>query len=333
MMGDPIYIFKSGTLSRKGNTIAFKGENNERTKYIPVENLLEIKIFGDLNINKRLLEFLAAKKIPMHFYNHYERYIGSFYPYEYNSNGITIINQSKFYLEEEKKLDLAKRFINGAMMNMKRFVFYYKRKGFKVDYQIEKMGELRSKVEEVENVDELMAIEGNYREVYYSAMDNIVKKPEFKIGTRERRPPTNFMNTMISFGNALMYSTVLTEIYKTPLDPRIGYLHSSNFRRFSLNLDIAEIFKPVIVDRTIFSLINRGEITESDFKRVKGGIHLDNSGKVKFIKNYEAHLNATIKHSKLKRNVSYRTLIRHEAYKVIKHILNEKEYKPFVMEW
>lgn len=333
MMADPIYIFKSGMLSRKGNTIAFKGKDDEKTRYIPIENLLEIKIFGDVNINKRFLEFLASKRIPIHFYNHYDRYIGSFYPYEYNSNGITIVMQSEFYIDKEKKLDLAKRFINGAMLNMKRFVSYYERKGFELADRIDKMGEIKSKVDEVESIDELMALEGNYREIYYSAMDDIIERPEFKIGTRERRPPTNFMNTMISFGNTLMYSTVLTEIYKTSLDPRIGYLHSANFRKFSLNLDIAEIFKPIVVDRTIFSLINRNEIDEGDFKQVKGGIHLDDSGKRKFIKSYEAHLNATIKHSKLKRNVSYRTLIRHECYKVIKHILKEKEYKPFVMEW
>jgi len=330
-MMDPIYIFKNGTLSRKGNTISFK--DDESRKYIPVENLLEIKVFGEVSINKRLLEFIASKRIPMHFYNHYDRYIGSFYPYEYNSNGITVIKQSEFYLNPTLRLNLAKKFIIGAMLNMKRFVSYYERRDIELNEQIEKMGEIRSKIDSVTNIEELMAFEGDYREVYYSAMDKIIEKPEFRIGNREKRPPNNYMNTLISFGNALMYSTILTELYKTALDPRIGYLHSSNFRKFSLNLDISEIFKPIIVDRSIFALINRSEINEKDFKQVIGGIHLDDSGKKKFIKVYEDHLNATIKSSKLKRNISYRTLIRHECYKVIKHILGEKEYMPFIMEW
>lgn len=329
---DPIYIFKSGLLSRKGNTIYFKGDD-ENKKYIPVENLLEIKVFGEVNLNKRFLEFIASKRIPIHFYNHYDRYIGSFYPYEYNSNGITVIKQSELYLNPVMRLDLARKFILGAMLNMKRFVSYYERRGIKLNEQIDKMGEIRSKIDNVDSIDELMAFEGNYREVYYTAMDKIIEKPEFKIGSREKRPPTNYMNTLISFGNALMYSTILTELYKTSLDPRIGYLHSSNFRRFSLNLDISEIFKPIIVDRSIFALINRNEIGEKDFKQIIGGIHLDDSGKKKFIKVYEEHLNATIKSQGLKRNISYRTLIRHECYKLIKHILGEKEYKPFIMEW
>ncbi len=329
---DPIYIFKSGLLSRKGNTIYFKGDD-ENKKYIPVENLLEIKVFGEVTLNKRFLEFISSKRIPIHFYNHYDRYIGSFYPYEYNSNGITVIKQSEFYLNPIMRLDLAREFIIGAMLNMKRFVSYYQRRGIELGEEIDKLGEIRSKIDNIGSVDELMALEGNYREVYYRALDKIIENPDFKIGSREKRPPNNYMNTLISFGNALMYSTVLTELYKTSLDPRIGYLHSSNFRRFSLNLDISEIFKPIIVDRTIFSLVDRNEINEKDFKQIVGGIHLDDTGKKKFIKAYEEHLNATIKSQRLKRNISYRTLIRHECYKVIKHILGENKYKPFVMEW
>ena len=136
---DPIYIFKSGLLSRKGNTIYFKGDD-ENKKYIPVENLLEIKVFGEVNLNKRFLEFIASKRIPIHFYNHYDRYIGSFYPYEYNSNGITVIKQSELYLNPVMRLDLARKFILGAMLNMKRFVSYYERRGIKLNEQIDKMG-------------------------------------------------------------------------------------------------------------------------------------------------------------------------------------------------
>ncbi len=75
------------------------------------------------------------------------------------------------------------------------------------------------------------------------------------------------MNTLISFGNSLMYSTVLTYIYQTPLDPRIGYLHSTNFRRFSLNLDISEIFKPIIVDRSILNLVNKKNHFRKTFQK------------------------------------------------------------------
>lgn len=89
-----------------------------------------------------------------------------------------------------------------------------------------------------------MAVEGNAREIYYSAFDIIVDNEDFAFAKRTRRPPQNRLNALISFGNSLLYVTVLGEIYRTHLDPRIGFLHATNFRRFSLNLDVAEIFKP-----------------------------------------------------------------------------------------
>lgn len=330
----PIYIFQSGTLARKGNTLALKKDEDGKTIYFPIENLSEIKVFGEININKRLLEFLSKNSLPIHFYNHNGFYVGSFYPYEHNTNGLTIIKQVEHYLSEEKRLTLAKKFIEGATKNILKIVEYYERRnGLKQSYS-DKMEEMIKKIDEVKRVNELMALEGNFRDLYYSFLDNFVILDEnFRIETREKRPPTNYMNTLISFGNSLMYSTALTYIYQTPLDPRIGYLHSTNFRRFTLNLDISEVFKPIIVDRTILNLVNKKSISEKHFKKIPGGINLNDEGKKIFIQNYEDHLNTTIIHKTLKRKITYKSLIKHEAYKVLKHLLEEKEYSPFVMRW
>src|SRR5690606_32259146 len=102
------------------------------------------------------------------------------------------------------------------------------------------------------SVEELMAVEGHAREAYYSTFDYIIGDDDFRFEKRSQRPPLNRLNALISFGNSLCYTIALSEIYKTYLDPRIGYLHATNFRRFSLNLDLAEIFKPIFVDHLIF---------------------------------------------------------------------------------
>ena len=138
---------------------------------------------------------------------------------------------------------------------------------------------------------------------------------------------------MISFGNSLLYSTVLSEIYHTQLNPTISYLHEPFERRFSLALDLAEIFKPLIVDRTIFSLVNRGVIGKEDFRRELNGVLLSENGKKKFLKAYGEKLETTIKHRKLGRNVSYQRLIRLECYKLVKHLLGTEKYEPFVIWW
>ena len=104
------------------------------------------------------------------------------------------------------------------------------------------------------------------------------------------------MNTLISFGNSLLYTTVFSEIYRTHLDPRIGYLHETNQRSFTLNLDIAEAFKPIIVNRVIFSLLKRGQTQLKHFEEEVEFSYLNEKGKAIFVKEYEDKLNATIKH-------------------------------------
>jgi CRISPR-associated protein Cas1 len=324
---NPIYLFKNGTFHRENNTLSLRSEGE--VKYIPIENVSEIKVFGDVDINKRILEFLAQNRIPMHFYNRFGHYAGTFYPYEYMSNGCTVLQQALCYQDGERRLALARLFIEGASANMKSILNYYKRRERISGDTLAHFEQLQKRLPETGNIEELMAIEGNIREFYYRSFDDIVNNGLFYFEKRTKQPPENHMNTLISFGNSLLYSTTLTELYKTALDPRIGFLHATNFRKFSLNLDIAEIFKPIIVDRTIFSLINRDQLSEKHFKGIERGIHLNEEGRKIFIIEYEKHLTQTIRHEKLKRNVSFRTLIRHEAYKIIKAVLGMKPYVPF----
>ena len=109
-----------------------------------------------------------------------------------------------------------------------------------------------------------MGVEGNIRRRYYAAW-NVIVNQEIKFEKRVMHPPDNMINSLISFVNTLIYTKVLSEIYHTQLNPTISYLHEPGVRRFSLSLDIAEVFKPLIGDRLIFSLLNRKQITEEIF--------------------------------------------------------------------
>jgi CRISPR-associated protein Cas1 len=179
----------------------------------------------------------------------------------------------------------------------------------------------------------MMAIEGNIRDEYYKNFDIILENEEFSFIKRSRRPPGNKLNTLISFGNSVLYTSVLSEIYNTHLDPRIGFLHTSNNRRFTLNLDIAEVFKPIIIDRIIFNLISKKMITKKHFEKKAPGVFLNDEGRKVFVKEIDDKFKTTINHKKLGRPVSYRRLIRMELYKLEKHIIGEEEYTPFISSW
>ena len=146
-------------------------------------------------------------------------------------------------------------------------------------------------------------------------------------------PPDNMINSLISFVNSLIYSKTLTEIYHTQLNPTISYLHEPGSRRYSLCLDLSEIFKPLIGDRLIFSLLNKNQITENSFTWELNFLHLKKEASQLIVNELEKKLQATIMHKDLHRKVSYQYLIRLEAYKLIKHLIEEKEYEGFKMWW
>lgn len=330
-MKKTIFIFSTGELHRKDNTLSFETEDGR--KYIPVEDTGEIMIFGEVTINKKLLEFLSQKEIMLHYFSHYGYYMGTFYPREHLNSGYMILRQAEHYLDNSRRLEIAKEFVHGAGKNIRQVLKYYNGRGKNVTTELAAVEQLLPAINDYQDISALMGLEGNIRDHYYAAFDGIIEDPDFAFVERSRRPPKNHLNTLISFGNSLMYTICLSEIYKTHLDPRIGFLHATNFRRFTLNLDIAEIFKPIIVDRLIFSLLNKKAITKNDFDRSTEGILLKEKAKKKYVEELDNKLKTTIKHKDIGRHVSYRRLIRLELYKLEKHLMGEKQYSSFVAKW
>jgi CRISPR-associated protein Cas1 len=330
-MKKPLYIFSSGELKRKDNTIFFESEQGK--KYIPVENTNEIFIFGEVDINKRFLEFLTQAKIILHFFNRYNYYVGSFYPREHLNSGYMILRQAENYLDYEKRLLIAKKFVLGAVGNILQVIGYYRRRGKKLENIEASIKALAEKIPAGSTIEELMALEGNVRDYYYRTFDSILNDSDFVFQQRSKRPPKNNLNTLISFGNSLLYVIILSEIFQTHLDPRIGFLHATNFRRFSLNLDVAEIFKPIIVDRLIFKLVGKRMLTKNDFESGTDSLMMKEKARHLFVTELDNKLKSTISYHSLGRNVSYRRLIRLELYKLEKHLMDEKEYEPFLAKW
>ncbi len=321
------FVFSSGTLKRKDNTVALEKLDGKK-KHIPVEKIESLYLFGEITFNTRLLSFLTQKQVLVHMFNRNGWYIGSFGPRKKKISGKLKINQVKAYLNKKRRLGLALLFIDGAMYNMIRLLQRNKENIEKPD--ITDLKDLKEQLPTAKNVNQLMAIEGTFRQFYYPLLAEITSQ-EFT--GRKKRPPVGKLNSLISFGNTLLYTTTLNKIYQTQLDPTVSYLHEPCEMRFSLSLDIAEIFKPIIVDRLIISLFNKKQIDEKDFDEDFNSTLLNESGRTKFITAYEDFLKNTIFYPKLKRKTSYGSLIRFECYKLIKSLIETEDYKPLHMWW
>lgn len=331
-MGKTLYLMSSGELKRKDNTIVIEGQNGR--KFLPVEMTDEILIFGEVTLNKEFLEFATKNQVMLHFFNHYGYYTGTYYPRDHLNSGAVILAQASNYMNEAKRQDIALRFVTGAIRNMQKVLAYYHNRGTSgLEGAAEDLQIYFDKALGTQNISELMGQEGNARDKYYSYFDRITANSAFEFVSRTRRPPQNRMNALISFLNTMSYILALSQIYRTHLDPRIGFLHETNFRRFSLNLDLSEIFKPILVDRMIFGLINKKEIQAKHFSNKAGGIYLNDKGREIILRKWEERIQTTVEHPVLKRKVSYRGLVRMEAYKVEKHILGDQVYEPFITRW
>lgn len=331
------YIFRNGRLRRRQNTLYLEqeGENGEIVRQpIPIEDVNDLYLFGEIDLNTKLLNFLAQNGVVVHCFNYYGFYAGSFYPREVNVSGHLVVKQVEYYLDAAKRLSLAREFVSGALFHIRRNLNYYGNRGKAVSSSLEVVEECMERLASCNSIPELMREEGRAREAYYAAFTEILDLDE-PFQKRVRRPPDNMLNALISFINTLVYTATLSEIYVTQLNPTISYLHEPSYRRFSLALDIAEIFKPLVGDRVLFRLLNRGVIDEEDFMGVgeAPAIYLKEEARKTVVREWEEALQTTVYHRRLKRNVSYRQLIRLEAYKIIRHLTGMEPYRSLRAWW
>lgn len=265
----------------------------------------------------------------MHFFNYYEGYSGTFYPKDQYSSGRLLVKQVETF--NSSRIVVAKAIVRGIGENIYEVLYhYYKHDKKEVKEVVDWIRkEFYSRLQLAEDVKAVMAVEGEIWMRFYSTFQYILPE-DFVMNKRVKRPPDNPINALISFGNTLLYTKTISAIYRTHLDQRISFLHEPSEGRFSLSLDISEVFKPAIVYRTIFDLVNNRRLqVEKHFDKKVNYCLLNEEGRKIFIEAFEERMESVFVHNKLKRKVSYRTAIKLDCYKLIKYILEGEEFVPF----
>lgn len=324
------YIFSKGELNRKDFSIRFRNEKGNM--YLPIKNTKELYCFNEITLSSKFLEMLSKAGVIVHFFGYYENYIGTFYPKEYLLSGRLTVAQAMAY--SERRLEIAKPIVKGIAQNIHSVLYHYYRHG---KAEIKPFLDWLNKdvdllIDKITDIKKLLTIEGEIWARFYNTF-KIILPEDFSMNKRVKRPPDNPINALISFGNTLLYTKTITQIYHTHLNQTISFLHEPAERRFSLSLDISEVFKPIIVFKTIFDCVNRRKITvEKHFNKELNYALLNEQGRKIFISEFDKRLNETFEHPRLRRRVSYKQAIRLDAYKLIKFIMEGKEFVPFNME-
>lgn len=329
-MASTRYIMTMGELKKKDYSICYrtKGEN----VYLPVENMKEIYCLNEVSLNTKLLSFLSKNHIVLHFFNYYGGYSGTFFPKEQYLSGKLLMKQVEKC--EKERLRIAKAIVLGTGLNIGEVLRHYQKHGKEaVGENIRWIqNEFRALIEKSSNTNQLMAVEGEVWKRFYRNFEVILPEA-YHMDRRTRRPPENAINAMISFGNTLLYTKAITAIYHTHLDQRISFLHEPSEGRFSLSLDLSEVFKPIIVDKTIFELINHKKIQiEKHFDKTVNQCLLNEEGKKLFVEAFESRMETVFEHPRLHRKVSYWTAMKLDCYKLIKDIMEDKDFVPFSLK-
>lgn len=330
MKDETRYIFSKGDLMQKDFSIQFK--NDRGNTYIPIKDVKELYAFNDMTLTTKLLVALSKANITLHIFDYNGNYAGTYFPKRYLLSGKLVVKQAIKYQNE--RIDVAKKIVEGIADNIHTILYHYYRHGKSElkDYLDWLKGCIKPMLLKCSNINQIMMIEGEIWARFYSCFKYFLPE-DFIMNKRVRRPPDNPINALISFGNTILYTKTISQLYHTHLNQEISFLHSAAEGRFSLSLDISEVFKPVIVFRTIFDCVNNRKITVSKhFESKYNYCLLNEEGRKVFINELEKRLNTVFEHPKLKRKISYKQAIKLDGYKLIKWIMEDKEFVPFSLE-
>lgn len=317
-----IYI-ENGDLTRKDNTI--KLVKNGKITWIPIKKIKEVNCVGGCTITNEFLGLMREHKISVHIYSYYGKYVGSFHNSRINKNGKVLYKQSRVF--EEKKVELSKKIIEVVIFNMMNYLKQYNKKANETSKKCyEKLASVKEKIKKANSRDEVMGLEGVSWNIFYAFLKDMYGT--FNFTERKKRPPTDPINSLISFLNTLLYNRLETEFSRTDIYTEISFLHSEQQKRNSLVLDIAELYKIDVTVRIIGKLINKKMVKKEDFVMVDGVCVMNENTLKLVIQEFEEYLKKRFWDENLKRFVTLENSMKLESYKLLKLCLEGVEYKP-----
>lgn len=321
------HIVHNGILNRADYSLLFEGGDGK--KYLPVEATTQLNVYSDVEISPAALRLISAHNIRVAYFDGVGRLQGYFVPAECATAGKCLLEQCRMYDHPLARLSVAKEFEKAGFRNMLANLRYYAKIGHEtLRDTVRDLAVISAEIDQCQSVDQLMLKEARGRMLYYSAFDEIMSGSGFEFGSRSKRPPKNEINAMLSFGNAMLYNKFLQLIWRTQLDARIGVVHATNQRPASLHLDFADVFKPLVVDRVVFSLVNRHEIRlDQHFRRENGAVLLNDEGRRVFVEKMERKFAAQITVDE--QRTTYEWLMASEVARFQEALLAGELYTPF----
>ncbi|MGI6365395.1 MAG: CRISPR-associated endonuclease Cas4g/Cas1g [Bacillota bacterium] len=333
-LGRTLYVDTPGTYLRKRNERVVVTKDNDTLADVPLTDIDQVVVANGVNASVSLLNSLLNKGIPTYFITGSGRVMGWLNP-SWNRNILLRQDQYRRSEDEDWKLTIAKNIITGKVSNMRTMLKRYSRSiaDESLEASIRQITSIATKVPSVDNIDTLRGYEGNASRSYFGVFNILLKeKADFNFESRNRRPPRDPVNALLSFGYAMLTKDVTSALMQAGLDPYLGLYHVAHYGRPALALDLMEEFRCIIVDSVVLRCINNGIIGKDDFEGYFGGVLLKEAGRKKFFSAYQNRLSQTITHPIFEYTLPYRRIIELQARFLAKVMRGElNEYRAFVV--
>jgi CRISP-associated protein Cas1 len=272
------------------------------------------------------------RKIPLSFLTGTGRFLGRLEP-ELTKNVLLRSAQWQAAGETPQAVHLVQGFVRGKLKNYRSSLLRSQREG------IEGLGEGIKRIEQAiapiqRTESSLRGLEGAGSAAYFGNFNRLIRNPVFQFTVRKRRPPTDPVNALLSFGYALLRHDVQGALNIVGFDPYLGYLHTQRYGRPSLALDLMEEFRPLIVDAMVLGAMNRKVLKIEDFSQepLSHAVSLSDEGRRQFLRLYEQKKQTSFQHPVLKRHCTYQESFEIQARLMAKYLLGETEqYPPLVL--
>ena len=310
----PLYLNTPGVRVGKSGAVLQVREKERLLQEARLGEICQVSLMGNVQISTQAVQALCEAEIPLCYFS----MGGWFYGITMGLNQKNVfLRRGQFRLSDQDYFTraLARRLVEGKIRNQRTML---QRNHVEPKRNtVAGLKEMAERAERAESIEELLGIEGNAARLYFGDFTGMIKPDEgadpgefrFDLERRNRRPPKDPVNAMLSLGYSLLAKDLTVACYAVGFDPYIGFYHQPRFGRPALALDLMEPFRPLIVDSAVLTAINTGMVTARDFVRAGGSVGLIASGRQGFFRAYELRMDTLVTHPLFDYRVSYRRLL------------------------
>jgi len=328
----PLHVQHQGARVRKDGPVLQVWDEDTLLAEARLEEISHLVLFGGVQVSTPVVHELCQRGIPISYLTQGGWFYGI-------TQGLLHKNvelrrkQFEVATDSSRCLALAQGFVRAKIANCRTLL--RRNHPEPPEQTLRDLKEDMERATEVERMDSLLGIEGTAAHRYFSAFGGMLRGgegavPAFDFQQRNRRPPRDPVNAMLSFAYAMLTREWTTTLQAVGFDPFLGFYHQPRYGRPALSLDLMEEFRPLVADSVVLTVVNNGEVRPDDFISAMGSVSLTAAGRTRFIQAYERRMSQEITHPIFGYKISYRRVLEVQARLLGRHLAGElPEYPSF----